>query len=801
MIDVYSLAGFVNSITSFSVGLFVYLKGRNPLHRYWFLMNICVAIWALLVAIEILIYDLKLHLYLDRIEAAFTLCIPVFFLQSTMHLLSTPPPQEQIFRLRLAYLGTIGLILITPTPLFIKEVVAQPVFGGRLYDVAGPLYFLFPSLYAVLVIYAIKLLIEGIIRTPEKTRKAQLAFFSGGTVLGFILGATCFPLVFNFQIVPVGFLFVWLYTIFITYAIFQHRLMDIQVVIRRSILYALVLALLVAGYFGLVCAIQQLFRMTLLQHHILALTLTAITTFCLGLLVFLAEPKRRLNQVFGLYSLAISWWAVSEAFLVSAPNQSAANFWSYIHWIGVIPIAPTFVHTVFLSTGKSGRKAKIILLLSYGASCLLLLFHLLLPNILLAPPKPVGYARFFQSITLLGSLVPLTFLILVNVGLWKLWQAYQKATGQRKTQLKYLFWSSMVGYLGGSPDWGFVFGLYIPLLSPFGIYGVPLYSIAATYAVLHHKLFDVNLVIRKSLVYSILVTLLTAGYFGLVYGIERLFQITFGYQSPWISLAAFALMALAFQPLKTRIQHLVDWLIFRMPQEELVRRMERLEQETRQTEKLKAVATLAAGLSHELKNPLQFIQTYAEFLPERYDDPEFRAKCSEGMKTEIARITDLLNQLMEFAKPKPPALRSVEPHKILDSTLDLMNNEFAKRDVDLEKRYEANGVQIQADPNQLRQVILNLVLNALEAIGQKGRVTVTTSQQDGWFTFEVADTGPGIDPKILPRLFEPFNTNKPTGTGLGLSLVHSIIREHRGEIFAWSRPGQGTRFTVKLPLE
>ena len=540
--------------------------------------------------------------------------------------------------------------------------------------------------------------------------------------------------------------------------------------------------------------------MTLLQHHVLALSLTATTTFGLGLLVFLAEPKRRLNQIFGLYSLAIAWWAVSESFLACAPNQSIANFWSYFHWIGVTPIAPTFIHTVLLSIGESGRKAKRLLLFSYGVSGTLLLLHLLFPQVLLARPRPIGYALFFEKINPVGLVVPFIFFTLVSIGLWKLWCAYQKATGQRKTQMKYLFWSSAVGYVGGSFDWAFVFGFYIPFFDPFGIYCVPLYSIATTYAVLQHKLFDVHLVIRKSLVYSLLITLLTAGYFGLVYGIERISQITFGYRSPWVSLTAFALMTLLFQPLKVWIQGLVDWLIFRVPQEELVKRMERLEQEARQTEKLRTVATLAAGLSHELRNPLQLIRTYAEILPERFADLEFQKKCSTIFLAESARIIDLLNQLMDFAKPKLPSFKEIEPEKIIGSTLDMLNDEFSKHQVELEKQFNANEVHIQADSNQIRQIVLNLVINALEAVGPHSKVTVSTSQMDGWFTLEVSDTGPGIDPKILPTLFEPFTTTKPSGNGLGLSIVHSIVREHRGKLSVQSQPGQGTTFTIKFPL-
>ncbi len=539
--------------------------------------------------------------------------------------------------------------------------------------------------------------------------------------------------------------------------------------------------------------------MSLLHHHILALILTAATTLGLGLLVFLADPKRRLNQVFGLYSLTIAWWAFWESISLIAHSQKTVEALGYFEWLGVIFIAPTFVHTVFLFADEKEKWSWTALRAGYAISGILAFLHLALRAIM-GEYRPVAYVRFFSTLTPIGLAIPVIFFLLVNLALWKLRCEYGRATGNHKTQLRYLFWASLIGYLGGSPDWFLVFGFYVPLLNPFGIYCVPLYSIAITYAIFQHRLFDIHLVIRKSLIYSILVTLLTTGYFGLIYGAERLFRITLRYQSLWISLSAFALMALMFQPLKIGIQRFVDRLIFRGPMEAVSKRMERLEQEARQTEKLRAVATLAAGLSHELRNPLQVIQTHAEFLPERYDDPEFRRQCSEAMRTEIARVNVFLKQLMDFAHPKLPAFQATEPHKILDSTLDLLSNEFVRRQVQLEKRFEANGAIIQADPDQIRQIILNLTLNALEAIGRDGTILVKTRQEDGYFALELTDSGPGIDPKVLPKLFEPFTTTKPDGNGLGLSIVHSIVREHRGKISVQSQPGQGTTFVLKIPV-
>lgn len=540
--------------------------------------------------------------------------------------------------------------------------------------------------------------------------------------------------------------------------------------------------------------------MTLLQHHVLALSLTALTTFGVGLLVFLAGPKRRLNQIFGLYTLAIGGWAIEEALTVGASNQAIANqIWYFIGWPPVIFIAPTFFHTALLATEQKGKTLWIALKVGYVVSCVFLVLHLSIPGLLTEPPRPVGYVHFHHKVTLLGSTIPLTFLVLVNMALWVLWHASKRAAESRKKQLKYLFWSSVIGYLGGSPSWFFVFGFYLPYVSPFGIYGVPCYSIAMTYAVLHHQLFNVHVVIRKSLVYSILVTVLTVGYFGLVYAVEWLFRTTFGYQSVWLSLTAFALMALAFQPLKVGIQRVVDRLFFHAPHEELARRMERLEQEVRDADKLKAVSTLAAGMAHEIKNPLTSLKTFAAYLPEKASDPIFQQKFQRIVTHEVEKIDQIVRRLLDFAKPASSPLQPAQISRILDETLDFLNNECVKRRIEVERSYDPNGT-IHTDPQQLRQVFLNIFLNSLEAMEDGGRLSVATASRNGHLTVTIQDTGLGIPKEHLDRIFEPFFTTKLNGTGLGLSVVHGIITEHRGTITLDSHPGEGTTVRIELPL-
>ncbi len=540
--------------------------------------------------------------------------------------------------------------------------------------------------------------------------------------------------------------------------------------------------------------------MTLLQHHILALWLTAFTTAGLGLLAFLAEPRRRLNQVFGLYSLSIAWWSLGESFIVGANRQSFANAVASFSWIGSTLIAPTFFHTIRLLVGDKGRVTKVILWVSYAVTAFFLLVHLFFNKVII-PPRPVAYTYFFVGLTKLGMFVPLLFFVLVNIALACLGRAYRQANGQRKTQLRYLLIASAIGYLGGSPDWLFSFGagIYVPYVSPFGIYCVPLYSVATTYAIFQHRLLDINIVIRKSLVYSLLVSLLTVGYFGLVYLLERVFQVTLGYSSLRISMAAFALMALIFQPLKISIQRVVDHLVFRAPQQAVAKRLEVLEQKVREGEQYKAVATMAAEIAHEMKNPLTALQTFVEFLPERRHDAQFQQRFQEVVVGELHRLRRVAQGLLDFSKPQAPQMAAVDIQMVIEDVLALTRPMLLKRGIVAQTAYAHNGAQIVGDAAHLRQAFLNLVRNADQAMPPGGTLAVSTRSENGFIEVCVRDSGCGIHSKDLPHLFDPFFSKKTDGTGLGLSIVQGIIREHHGTIAVQSVLGQGTTMVVRLP--
>lgn len=228
-------------------------------------------------------------------------------------------------------------------------------------------------------------------------------------------------------------------------------------------------------------------------------------------------------------------------------------------------------------------------------------------------------------------------------------------------------------------------------------------------------------------------------------------------------------------------------------------------------EQVAALGTLTASLAHELKNPLVAIRTFAQLLPERYDDPDFRNRFAPIAIAEIDRAASLLTELLDFARTPRGDLRSarvLEPadvNAILAQMLTLAEAEARGRRIRIARRLDPGLPRVPADRDRIKQLFLNLLLNAIEAIeGDEGEVTVETAARlddEGPFVaIDVRDTGAGIAPDDLPSLFTPFFSRKAQGVGLGLSVCRDIVHAHKGRIEIHSEPGRGTTVHVRLPL-
>jgi signal transduction histidine kinase len=365
--------------------------------------------------------------------------------------------------------------------------------------------------------------------------------------------------------------------------------------------------------------------------------------------------------------------------------------------------------------------------------------------------------------------------------------------------MKYVVVGMLIGWIGAECMFLPAFRIDIYPVANFLIVG---YTIIITYAIIRHRLMDINIVIQKSFIYSILIALITATYFVFVFLAERFFQGMVGYTSLIMSILYAFVIALFFNPVKNKIQHLADRIFLGKDPLQIARENELLRQELERSEHLKAVATLASGMAHEIKNPLTAIKTFSEYLPQKYQDPQFLNKFSHLVTEQVDKIDNLVHQLLDFAKPANLHLEQTDIHKLLDETLDLLSSDLLKHRIKLIKDYSDSKLISVIDANQIKQVFLNLFLNAIEAMTSGGTLSIKTesnhSNQDK-ITVIIADTGIGIADKDLPHIFEPFYSTKKEGTGLGLSIVYNIIKEHKGTIRAESKVNEGTKFIIELP--
>jgi len=219
------------------------------------------------------------------------------------------------------------------------------------------------------------------------------------------------------------------------------------------------------------------------------------------------------------------------------------------------------------------------------------------------------------------------------------------------------------------------------------------------------------------------------------------------------------------------------------------------------SEKLAALGQLAAGIAHEIRNPLTSINILIHSLRDKPSDEERRQEDLRVIEEEIRRINEIVDQFLRFAKPAPPLLQQADVLSLFEETLQLLKPQIEKHRISVEKEFPSLPPTV-LDREQMKQVILNLLLNALQAMPGGGRLRLSGQvlEDNRWIQLSIQDTGVGILPEDMNKLFDPFFSTKEGGVGLGLSIAHRILDQHRGKIQAESTPGRGTLFTLWLPI-
>ncbi|MDY6856979.1 MAG: ATP-binding protein [Thermodesulfobacteriota bacterium] len=225
----------------------------------------------------------------------------------------------------------------------------------------------------------------------------------------------------------------------------------------------------------------------------------------------------------------------------------------------------------------------------------------------------------------------------------------------------------------------------------------------------------------------------------------------------------------------------------------------------RRTERLAALGTLTAGLAHEIRNPMVAIKTFVQLIPDRLDDADFMENFLKITSDEVERICVLVNELLEFSRPSEPKFQKEYINDIIEKMILLVENKAKKKKIRIIKRYGKGLPLIFIDQEKIKQVLLNLLMNSIDAIKADGLISVTTRlirkrNSKSYIQIEIGDNGEGINKDDLDHIFIPFFTRKYKGSGLGLSISYSIIQEHSGFIEVESKIGGGTIFYIDLPL-
>ena len=217
-------------------------------------------------------------------------------------------------------------------------------------------------------------------------------------------------------------------------------------------------------------------------------------------------------------------------------------------------------------------------------------------------------------------------------------------------------------------------------------------------------------------------------------------------------------------------------------------------------EHLATLGELAAGLAHEIRNPLAGIAGVIDIIARDLPDNSPAREVAQDVRAEVMRVNRIVTDLLETARPKPPEYRSADLNATVEHAVIFARQQALSKPVKVELHKLDKPLVVEHDTGQIHQMLLNLMLNAIQAIDGAGEVNVDIVQRDGMATVSVRDTGKGIKPEHLPNIFRPFYTTKGHGTGLGLSLAKRIVEDHGGKITVASDVGKGTTFEVALPL-
>lgn len=225
----------------------------------------------------------------------------------------------------------------------------------------------------------------------------------------------------------------------------------------------------------------------------------------------------------------------------------------------------------------------------------------------------------------------------------------------------------------------------------------------------------------------------------------------------------------------------------------------RLQATVQKQEKLAAIGNLAAGVAHEVRNPLSSIKGYATYFATLFEADSEKKKAAEVMTSEVERLNRVISELLEISRPSDIKRKETDLAFLLNSSLRLVQQDAESSDIQLQTSFQENMVPIMVDPDRITQALINLYINAIQAMPEGGTLSITAEDQEAGIMITIGDTGGGMDQDTIKKIFDPYFTTKNTGTGLGLAVVQKVVEAHGGTIEVLSKENSGTRFLIFLP--
>jgi len=698
----YAFSGLINGLISLGLGLFIFSRApHNAKHQTYGLYCLSLSLWSYFYCAWHLEDDPETALVLIRILMAGAILIPITHIQHVVTLLGS----QKNHRLLLwsGYALTAFFLLSNLTPHFVEGVIPQ--HGIANWPQPG-ITFPFYLLWFVFSIGYAAYLFATEYRNTSGFRRTQHLYLLLCSLIGYIGGATNFPLWYDIPILPYGTILVSLYVVAAAYVLVRYRMLDFSIAVERSLTFLFLMVALSIPTLAILLYIQHLyFGKVNIQFTVLILLVASIMVALAYRLMEgmqTAVAKTLFRERHDMYQ-ALSTF--SKSLVTNLKLKPLAR--EIVHMLGQV-MGIRRVVLYLIETEQGG----FIPISQFGVNTDMEQ----LPRLTLDDRLP-KHLSSTQAMVI-------------------------------REELDDVLESSSLQILKANLD-ALTIDVCVPLINKGRLLGF----------------FALGSKMSSSAFTSLDIDLLT----------------TLSHE------AAIALdNALLYEELK-RSQALV-----------------------RRTDRLRSLETMAGGLAHEIRNPLTSIKAFVDLVPERATDESFVTRFGQVVKEDVLRIERLTKEILDYARPAEPFLKHEDINEIVESCLYALRVRASHEVIVIETDLAHDLPTVYVDRQQIKQVLLNLFLNASESMSSHGgTLTVrsyTVPQEDGelWVQIEVGDTGAGIAQHDLEHIFDPFFTTKHhseehEGTGLGLAISHQIIQEHHGHVEVKSELGKGATFFVNLP--